>query len=136
MAVRRVSNHEIAERLERVAELLELQEANPFRVRSYRRAADELRALDRPAAEIYEEGGAERLEEIRGVGERLAGSIGEIVETGRLGLLDRLAEGLDVYAYFNNDAEGHAVFDAADLRRYVASRCGLEPPTDLRREEA
>lgn len=90
MGSTRPSNEEIAERLERVAELLELQEANPFRVRSYRRAADELRALDRPAAEIYEEGGSERLEEIQGVGERLAGSIGEIVETGRLGLLDRL----------------------------------------------
>jgi uncharacterized protein YecE (DUF72 family) len=29
------------------------------------------------------------------------------------------ARGLDVYAYFNNDAGGHAVRDAADLRRYV-----------------
>lgn len=38
-------------------------------------------------------------------------------------IADRLAEGLDVYAYFNNDLEGHAVSDADDLRRYVASRC-------------
>jgi uncharacterized protein YecE (DUF72 family) len=30
-----------------------------------------------------------------------------------------LADGLDVYAYFNNDAEGYAVADAMDLRRYV-----------------
>jgi len=30
-----------------------------------------------------------------------------------------LAEGRDVYAYFNNDAEGHAVRDALALRRYV-----------------
>lgn len=30
-----------------------------------------------------------------------------------------LAEGIDVYAYFNNDAEGHAVRNAADLRRYA-----------------
>jgi len=29
------------------------------------------------------------------------------------------ARGLDVYAYFNNDAGGHAVADARDLRRYV-----------------
>lgn len=84
------SNEEIARTLERVGHLLELQEANPFRVRSYRRAADELRALDRPAAELYAEGGEERLREIRGVGERLSGSIAEIVETGRFGLLDRL----------------------------------------------
>jgi len=30
-----------------------------------------------------------------------------------------LAEGRDVYAYFNNDAEGHAVRNALRLRRYV-----------------
>jgi uncharacterized protein YecE (DUF72 family) len=30
-----------------------------------------------------------------------------------------LADGLDVFAYFNNDAYGHAVHNAADLRRYV-----------------
>lgn len=30
-----------------------------------------------------------------------------------------LADGIDVYAYFNNDAEGFAVRNALDLRRYV-----------------
>jgi uncharacterized protein YecE (DUF72 family) len=30
-----------------------------------------------------------------------------------------LADGLDVFAYFNNDARGHAVENAADLRRHV-----------------
>lgn len=45
----------------------------------------------------------------------------------------RLAEGLDVYAYFNNDVGGHAVSDAADLRRYVASRCGRGEGGTLRR---
>lgn len=32
-----------------------------------------------------------------------------------------LARGRDVYAFFNNDAQGHAVRDALDLRRYVLS---------------
>jgi uncharacterized protein YecE (DUF72 family) len=31
----------------------------------------------------------------------------------------QLADGKDLYAYFNNDAQGHAVTNAADLRRYV-----------------
>lgn len=31
----------------------------------------------------------------------------------------RLADGLDVFAYFNNDAEGHAVRNALDLKRYL-----------------
>jgi uncharacterized protein YecE (DUF72 family) len=30
-----------------------------------------------------------------------------------------LADGLDVFAYFNNDVHGHAVQNAADLKRYV-----------------
>ncbi|HEX7043261.1 MAG TPA: DUF72 domain-containing protein [Burkholderiales bacterium] len=30
-----------------------------------------------------------------------------------------LADGIDVYAYFNNDADGHAVRNALDLRRYI-----------------
>jgi len=84
------SNGEIARQLDRVGDLLELEEANPFRVRAYRRAADELRALDRPAADLYARGGESRLREISGVGEGLAGAIAEIVETGRFGLLDRL----------------------------------------------
>lgn len=32
-----------------------------------------------------------------------------------------LAQGVDVYAYFNNDAEGYAIRNALDLRRYVDS---------------
>jgi uncharacterized protein YecE (DUF72 family) len=32
-----------------------------------------------------------------------------------------LSEGMDVYAFFNNDVGGHAVRDARDLRRYVDS---------------
>ncbi len=32
---------------------------------------------------------------------------------------EHLAEGLDVYAYFNNDDRGYAVRNAADLRRYL-----------------
>ena len=35
---------------------------------------------------------------------------------------DYLDQGVDVYVYFNNDAEGHAVRNALDLRRYVQGR--------------
>ena len=33
---------------------------------------------------------------------------------------EMLAQGIDVYAYFNNDEEGHAVRNALDLKRYLA----------------
>jgi uncharacterized protein YecE (DUF72 family) len=32
----------------------------------------------------------------------------------------QLAQGKDVFAYFNNDVQGHALRNAADLKRYVA----------------
>jgi len=83
-------NETIAGYLERVAELLEAQEENPFRVRSYRNGAAALRRLQRPAAERLQEQGLEGLEAIEGIGPKLAGSIQEVVRTGRLGLLDRL----------------------------------------------
>jgi len=85
-----VSNEEIASRLDRVAEILESLEANPFRVRSYRWAARELRSLRGPASELYAEGGRARLQEIPGVGRALSSAIAEVVETGELRLLDRL----------------------------------------------
>jgi DNA polymerase (family 10) len=80
----------ISDVLERVADLLEQQGANPFRVRSYRRAADAVRSAEMPLAGRLEEGDLGALQEIPGIGERLAGAIQEIVQTGRLGLVDTL----------------------------------------------
>lgn len=37
-------------------------------------------------------------------------------------IVNELQDGCDVYAYFNNDEEGHAVHNALDLRRYVEHR--------------
>lgn len=69
---------------------MEAHDANPFRVRSYRRAGEELRGLERSAASLYAERGRGGLREIPGVGRALSSSIAEIVETGRLRLLERL----------------------------------------------
>ena len=73
-----------------MGDLLEAHDANPFRVRSYRRAAEELRALRAPLAMLYAEGGRRRLQEIPGVGEALASAIAEVLETGGLRLIERL----------------------------------------------
>jgi Holliday junction resolvasome RuvABC DNA-binding subunit len=105
-----MSNREIARQLERVADLLEGLEANPFRVRSYRRVAEELRGLRRPAEELYVEGGTRRLQEIPGVGRALSSSIAEIVETGGLRLLERLeAERSPIEAFKRLPGVGEAL---------------------------
>lgn len=72
------------------ADLLSLQDANPFRVNAWRRGASTLEALDRDAREILDEEGTEGLVDLRGIGEGLASAIREIARTGRLSQLDRL----------------------------------------------
>lgn len=83
-------NRSLARVLREVAGLLEAQDANPFRVQAYRRAADLLDRLDQPAAALISEGGTDAIEAIPGIGPGIARAIGEVVATGRLALLDRL----------------------------------------------
>lgn len=85
-----LTNAEIADRLDEIAELLAAQDADPFRIRAYRLAAQMLRKLDRPASEILAKEGLDGLMELEGVGRSLAGAIEQLSQTGRLGLLDRL----------------------------------------------
>jgi DNA polymerase (family 10) len=83
-------NLEVAHRLEEVAELLEEQGANPYRVQAYRNAAQTLRRLDRPVTELLQHEGIEGLRKLPGIGESLARSIHALATTGRLPMLERL----------------------------------------------
>jgi len=83
-------NDEIAQRLKEVARLLQEQGANPFRVQAYRRAAEALHRLERPVTDILNVEGMEGLQQLPGIGESLARSIRDLVNTGRLPMLDRL----------------------------------------------
>jgi DNA polymerase (family X) len=85
-----VANDLVAERLDEVAQLLEEQRANPFRVQAYRNAARTLRELDRPVGEILEEQGIDGLDRLPSIGPALARAISQLVTSGRFGLLDRL----------------------------------------------
>lgn len=89
------SNQEIAEILERIAELLELQDANPFRVQAYRKAASTLRSVDESAADLVLERDEEALEDLPDIGSGLAGAITEIVKTGFSSQLRRLQAEID-----------------------------------------
>ena len=83
-----VHNAEVAALFQQIADLLEIENANPFRVRAYRNAARELEALGVPVAELLANG--EDLTELPGIGKDLAAKIGEIVETGKCRLLTKL----------------------------------------------
>jgi DNA polymerase (family 10) len=67
------SNARIAADLDEIADLLELQDANPFRVRAYRGAARTVRDLERPVRAMVEAG--EDLRELPGIGKDIAAQI-------------------------------------------------------------
>ncbi len=84
-----VVNAEIASQLDKVADLLDIEGANPFRVRAYRRAARLVGELPRNVADMLAAG--EDLDELPGIGKDLAGKIAVIARGGHLPLLDELA---------------------------------------------
>lgn len=83
-------NAQVADRLEEAARLLEQQKANAFRVQAYRNAATTIREHPRNVIAVLHEEGLDGLDRLPGIGPALARSIGLIVTTGRLPLLDRL----------------------------------------------
>ncbi|MGB2959170.1 MAG: helix-hairpin-helix domain-containing protein [Bacteroidota bacterium] len=85
-----VKNNEIADLLNRIADLLDAKGENPFRVRSYRTAADSVASVRQSLANLVQEEGAKGLSGLKGVGEKLAGLIQEYVEKGKVELLEEL----------------------------------------------
>lgn len=83
-----MENLDIARALEELADLLEIQGANPFRIRAYRNAIRTVEGHTRPLRLMLEEG--EDLTELAGVGKDIAARIQELVETGRMQMLDDL----------------------------------------------
>jgi DNA polymerase (family 10) len=78
---------EIAEMFEEIADLLELKNDNPFRVRAYRNAARVVDGLTEDLEKLIKE---ERLTEIKGIGKDLAAKITEMATTNRLKFYDEL----------------------------------------------
>src|SRR5574341_1250201 len=89
-----MENIELARVFSDVADLLEIQGAIVFRIRAYRNAARVVETLPAPAESIIREKGEAALVELPGIGKDLAAKIHEIVETGRLGLLEELKKQL------------------------------------------
>lgn len=87
---RPLDNADIAARLDEVAHLLHEQDADPFRVDAYRRAAQQIRTLHEPVRYVFEREGLAGLDAIPSVGPVIARAIQSMVLTGRLPMLDRL----------------------------------------------
>jgi DNA polymerase (family 10) len=83
-----LDNPEIARVLEEVADVLEIQNANPFRIRAYRNAVRTVETQTTPLRRWVEE--RRQLTDLPGIGKEMAGHIVEMVETGTLGFRDQL----------------------------------------------
>lgn len=83
-----MDNPEIARTLEEVADILEIQNANPFRIRAYRNAVRTVETVTVPLRRWVEE--RRPLTDLPGIGKEMANHIQEMVETGTLGFRDEL----------------------------------------------
>lgn len=83
-----VHNEDVATIFEEIADLLEIEEANPFRVRAYRNAARTIRGLTTELSDMVARG--EDLTLLPGIGEDLSAKIEEILKTGSASALKKL----------------------------------------------
>ena len=83
-----MTNLDIADALDRLADLLQVERENPFKVRAFRRAARAVEAHALPMADLVARGGDPR--SLPGVGNEIAACIRELVATGRLARLEAM----------------------------------------------
>jgi DNA polymerase (family X) len=88
-----MTNSQIADVFEHMADLLEFQGENPFRVRAYRNGARAIRNLGESVVSIVDDD-PKRLLEIDGVGKAVAEKCEVLVRTGELPQLKKLQEAI------------------------------------------
>jgi DNA polymerase (family 10) len=81
-----MKNQQIAKIFNEIAELLELKGENVFRIRAYRRAAQNIDGLSKDVTTLS----AEELASVPGIGKDLAGKIQEYLSTGKVAKHDEL----------------------------------------------
>ena len=85
-----MNNAEIARRFYRLSALMEIRGDDPFRLRSYRNAAEAIEVWPTPLKEIAEKEGMAGLQEIPGVGKAIAGKVIELLDRGTFEAWERL----------------------------------------------
>ena len=85
-----MNNEEIARRFYRLSALMEIRGDDPFRLRSYRNAAEAIEVWPTPLKEIAEKEGVTGLQEIPGVGKAIAGKVIDLFKRGTFDAWERL----------------------------------------------
>ena len=84
-----MTNYEIARRFEAIADILEIQGENVFKVRAYRVAAETIDDLEDDLATIHERG---KLRELPGFGEAIASKTADFLATGTTAIWERIKD--------------------------------------------
>ncbi len=84
------TNHIIEANLREMADLLEQQQADGFRVLAYRHAADTIAVMSRPLSQILVIEGMQGLTALPTIGPSIAAAVAEMLRTGRWAQLERL----------------------------------------------
>lgn len=87
-----MDNAAIARRFYRLSALMEVRGDDPFRLRSYRNAAEAIEVWPTPLKEIAEKEGVAGLQEIPGVGKAIAGKVIDLLNKGSFDAWDRLVK--------------------------------------------
>ncbi len=93
-----MTNADIAAAFEQVADLLEYQGDNVFRVRAYRNAARTISGMVEPLASVRADS-SRALTDLEGIGADLAGKIGGLLDTGELPLLAELRKAVPTVVF-------------------------------------
>jgi DNA polymerase (family 10) len=89
-----VHNQDIADKFNEVADLLEIEGENPFRIRSYQNAARTIGDMSENISDLIERG--EDISDYPDIGESIAEKVEEIVKTGKLKQLEELKKKVPV----------------------------------------
>lgn len=85
-----MNNEEIARRFYQLATLMEIRGDDPFRLRSYRNAAEAIEVWPTPLKQIAADEGMVGLQGIPGVGKAIAGKVIELLDKGTFDAWERL----------------------------------------------
>jgi len=85
-----MTNEEIANRFQRLSQLMTIRGDEPFRTRAYRNAGDAIRDWGAPLSQVAQRNGAKGLQEIPGVGKAISGKIIELLMRGTFDAWERV----------------------------------------------
>jgi DNA polymerase (family 10) len=87
-----MDNQSIARKFQRLAALMDIRGDDPFRLRSYRNAAEAIETWPTPLQQIAADEGMAGLQAIPGVGKAIAGKVIELLDRGTFDAWERIVK--------------------------------------------